>query len=189
MFHYTWLLLPIMLVAWELPGDSQFPSIALDLPEVAKYASLWVTNDAQHIKDSKIFWILMEMNIRMAINQLQLQCQWALRDPMAGLDWMGGSSPNTAIFSEGTLAEHAGDRPDDLSIISQADAIIVSSRVQMDTVIVAAADRESGGEFPIASKLLLPDLEAISALYDAASYADASLETFTSRSIQVCSSA
>jgi len=57
-----------MLVAWEMPEDSQFPSIALDLPEVEKYTSLWVSKDVQCIKDNKIFWILMEMNIRMAIN-------------------------------------------------------------------------------------------------------------------------
>ena len=58
-----------MLVAWELPEDSQFPSVVPDLPEAVKYALLWVTKDAQCIKDSKIFWILMEMNIRMAINR------------------------------------------------------------------------------------------------------------------------
>ena len=45
MFHYAWLLLSIMLVVWELPEDSQFPSVALDLLEVEKYASLWVTKD------------------------------------------------------------------------------------------------------------------------------------------------
>ena len=67
-FDYVWLLLLIVLVAWELPEDSQFPLVAPDLPEAAKYASLWETKDAQRIKDSKIFWILMEMNIHMAIN-------------------------------------------------------------------------------------------------------------------------
>ena len=40
-----------------------------DLPEVAKYASLWGTKDAQRIKDNKIFLILLEMNICMAINR------------------------------------------------------------------------------------------------------------------------
>ena len=57
------------MVTWEQREDSQFPSIMLDLLEVAKYASLWVTKDAQRIKDNKIFWILMEMNIYMAINR------------------------------------------------------------------------------------------------------------------------
>ena len=47
-----------------MPEDSQFPSVTPDLLEVAKYASLWVTKDAWHIKDGKI---LMEMNICMAI--------------------------------------------------------------------------------------------------------------------------
>ena len=68
-FHYAWLLLSIVLVAWELPEDKQFPSIVLDLPESVKYALLWVTQDSERIEDIKIFWILMEMNIRMAINR------------------------------------------------------------------------------------------------------------------------
>lgn len=67
-FHYAWLLLSIVLVAWELPEDSQFPLIALDLLEAAKYASLWETKYAQCIRESKIFSVLMEMNIRMGIN-------------------------------------------------------------------------------------------------------------------------
>ena len=57
-----------VLVAWELPKDSQFPSVSQDLPDPAKYALLWVTRDVQQIKESKIFWILMEMNIWMGIN-------------------------------------------------------------------------------------------------------------------------
>lgn len=73
MFHYVWLLLSIVLVAWELLEDGQFPSIALDLPEAMKNALLWETKEAQRIKDIKIYWILMEMNIHMAINhKLQL---------------------------------------------------------------------------------------------------------------------
>lgn len=40
----------------------------LYLHEVVKYASLWVTKDAEQVQDNKIFWILMEMNIRMTIN-------------------------------------------------------------------------------------------------------------------------
>lgn len=45
----------------------------LDLPDAVKYALLWVTKEAEPVRDSKIFWILMEMNIRMAINhKLQL---------------------------------------------------------------------------------------------------------------------
>lgn len=46
-FHYAWLLLSIVLVAWELPEDSQFPSVMPDLPEATKYALLWATKDAQ----------------------------------------------------------------------------------------------------------------------------------------------
>jgi len=40
MFHYAWLLLSIVLMAGELPEDSQFPTIDMDLLEAAKYASL-----------------------------------------------------------------------------------------------------------------------------------------------------
>lgn len=67
-FHYAWLMLSIVLVTWELLEDSQFPLVASDLLEVVKYASLWETNNPQRIKDNKIFWILMEMNMHMAIN-------------------------------------------------------------------------------------------------------------------------
>lgn len=59
----------IMLVVWELPEDSQFPPVAQDLPKVANFSSLWATKDPQRVKHNKVFWILMEMNIHMAINR------------------------------------------------------------------------------------------------------------------------
>lgn len=34
-----------------------------------KYASLWPIKDVKQIHDTKIFWVLMDMNIRMWINQ------------------------------------------------------------------------------------------------------------------------
>lgn len=68
MFHYAWIMLSIVLVAWDSAEDSQLPSIALDLPKAAKYALLWETKDAQCIRQSNIFWVLMEMNIWMGIN-------------------------------------------------------------------------------------------------------------------------
>ena len=58
----------IVLVAGKLPEDSQFPTIERDLSEAAKYASLWATKDANRIRDNNIFWVFMEMNIRMGIN-------------------------------------------------------------------------------------------------------------------------
>lgn len=67
-FHYAWLLLSIVLVVGESLEDNQFPTIARDLPEATKYASLWATKDANQIRDSKIFWVFMEKNIRMGIN-------------------------------------------------------------------------------------------------------------------------
>jgi len=57
-----------VLVVRELPEDSQFPNIDKELPEVAKYASLWATKDAKRICDSKIFCVLVEMNIQMWIS-------------------------------------------------------------------------------------------------------------------------
>jgi len=54
-FHYVWFILFILLVAGELPEDSQFPNIDSDLPEATKYASLWSTKDAKWICNTKIF--------------------------------------------------------------------------------------------------------------------------------------
>jgi len=62
-FHYAWLFLSILLVTWELPEDSQCPSIEQDLPEAAKYALLWATKDTKRIRETKIFWVLMEVSI------------------------------------------------------------------------------------------------------------------------------
>lgn len=64
-FHYAWLLLSIVLMVGELPEDNQFPTIDRDLPEAAKYTSLWAIKDANRIRDGKIFWVFMEMNLKM----------------------------------------------------------------------------------------------------------------------------
>lgn len=64
-FHYTWLLLSILLVEGEFPEDSQFPPLDQDLLVVVKYASLWAARDALRIRETKIFWILMEASIQM----------------------------------------------------------------------------------------------------------------------------
>lgn len=45
-FHYTWLLLSILLVTGELLQGSQFPSIEKKLPKVVRYNSLWATKNA-----------------------------------------------------------------------------------------------------------------------------------------------
>ncbi len=45
-FHYVWLLLLIVLVAWELQEDNRFPLVAPKLPEAVKHTSLWATKDA-----------------------------------------------------------------------------------------------------------------------------------------------
>ena len=51
-----------------MPEDSQFPPIERDLPETTKYASLWATKDVHRTRDSKIFWVFMELKIKMGIN-------------------------------------------------------------------------------------------------------------------------
>jgi len=81
-FHYAWMLFSIVLVAWELPKDSQFPPLDEGLLEdsqfppleeglskAAQFASLWATKDPTRITETKIFWVLMESILRMAINQ------------------------------------------------------------------------------------------------------------------------
>ena len=67
-FHYAWLLLSIVIVAVDLPEDSQYPITDRDFPEAVKYASLWSTKDASRIRENKIFWVFMKMNLRMGIN-------------------------------------------------------------------------------------------------------------------------
>lgn len=70
-FHYAWLLLSIMLVAWDLPEDNQFPPLEAGLPEAAKFASLYATNPTW-VTETNFFWVLMELRFLMVINQ----CPW-----------------------------------------------------------------------------------------------------------------
>jgi len=44
-FHYAWLMLLIVMVAWEVPEDSEFYSIVQNLLEAVKYNSFWATKD------------------------------------------------------------------------------------------------------------------------------------------------
>ena len=67
-FHYSWFLLSIVLVAWELLEDKQFHLIETDLREVAMFAYLWATKDTLRVRETKVFWVLMEASIRVAIN-------------------------------------------------------------------------------------------------------------------------
>lgn len=69
LFHYAWLLLSILLVTCRFPEDSQFLPLEEDLPEAAKFASLWSTKDLERIKESKILLILMEMDLQIVISQ------------------------------------------------------------------------------------------------------------------------
>jgi len=49
-------------------GGQQFPSIEDDLPKTARYTSLWATKDVKRIRETKVFWVLMEVSIQMWIN-------------------------------------------------------------------------------------------------------------------------
>lgn len=72
-FHYLWIFLSIVLVTWDFLEDIQFPPLEKDILEVTKFASLWGTKYVAWVMESKVFWVLMEASIRMAINQkLQL---------------------------------------------------------------------------------------------------------------------
>lgn len=44
-FHDAWLLLLIILVAWQLSEDNQFPPLNETLIEAVKFALLWQTKD------------------------------------------------------------------------------------------------------------------------------------------------
>ena len=57
------------MVTWELSEDSQFPLLEEGLPEEAKFASMWATKDPARVTETKIFQVLMESSLRMAINQ------------------------------------------------------------------------------------------------------------------------
>jgi len=62
-------MLLISLVAWRLPKDSQFPPQDVDLPEAVKFALLWVKTDLVRAMEMKMFWVLVEMDLHMVINQ------------------------------------------------------------------------------------------------------------------------
>lgn len=54
-FHYVWLLLSIVLVAWELSRESQFRPLEKGLLKVAQFASLWDTKDVVRVMETKVF--------------------------------------------------------------------------------------------------------------------------------------
>lgn len=54
-FHYAWLFLLIVLVAWRTPEDSQFPPQEPNLPNAAKFALLWATKDTAWVTNTKMF--------------------------------------------------------------------------------------------------------------------------------------
>ena len=67
-FHYAWLLLSIVLVAWELWEDNQFPPLEKGLPKAVQFASLSATKDPACVTETKIFWVLMEVSLCMIVN-------------------------------------------------------------------------------------------------------------------------
>lgn len=67
-FHYAWLLLLITLVTWRMLEESQFPQRESNLPEVAKFASLWATKYPVGVMETNIFWVLFEIELRTTIS-------------------------------------------------------------------------------------------------------------------------
>jgi len=68
-FHYAWILLLISVIAWRLPEDSQFPPQDAYLPEATKFTSLCVTKDPERVMETKIFWVLVEIDLCTVISQ------------------------------------------------------------------------------------------------------------------------
>jgi len=68
-FHYAWLLLLIMPVAWRMSEEIQFPRHDPDLCEAMKFTSLWEVKDPKWVMETKIFFFLFESELRMVINQ------------------------------------------------------------------------------------------------------------------------
>lgn len=67
-FHYALLLLLISLVAWRLLEDSQLTPKDVDLPEAMMFASLWRTKDLERVMETKLFWVLIEMDLYTVIS-------------------------------------------------------------------------------------------------------------------------
>lgn len=68
-FHYMWLLLLIVLVAWRTLEDSQFHNMEPDVCEVVKLSSLWASKEKIKVMENKIFWVPFEMDLHTIINQ------------------------------------------------------------------------------------------------------------------------
>lgn len=68
-FDCTQLLLYIVLVTWGLLEDNQFPLLEEGFLEAVWFTSLWDTKDPICITETKIFWVLKEVRLHMAVNQ------------------------------------------------------------------------------------------------------------------------
>lgn len=62
-------MLLILLVAWKLREDTQFPPKEENLPKAAKFTLLWATKDPERIMESKVFWILVETDLCTVISE------------------------------------------------------------------------------------------------------------------------
>ena len=47
-FHYSWLIILITLVGWQEPTETQFDVVPAHMPGIARYASMWVSQDKTH---------------------------------------------------------------------------------------------------------------------------------------------
>jgi hypothetical protein len=44
-FHYSWLIISITFMAWQMPKGATFPEIELTEPLSTQFSTLWYTND------------------------------------------------------------------------------------------------------------------------------------------------
>jgi hypothetical protein len=55
-FHFSWLLILISFIAWELPEGATFPEIKPFKPLARKFCTLWYSNDMNKQWKSNVFF-------------------------------------------------------------------------------------------------------------------------------------
>jgi hypothetical protein len=55
-FHFSWLLIPIAFVAWELPKGTTFPDLDPFEPQATKFSTLWYSNDMSKQSKSNVIF-------------------------------------------------------------------------------------------------------------------------------------
>lgn len=68
-YHYTCLIIIIMLISWKDMEESKFPPIKLYVCEATEYASLQYTKEFLCAMENRIFFIILLMDLHMVVNQ------------------------------------------------------------------------------------------------------------------------